>query len=658
MTKELYIDLETYSSVDLKTSGVYKYVESPDFEIVLLAYAFDDDEITVVDLMNGEEIPKEFIDALSNPSILKWAHNAAFERLSLKAIGLNTSIDQWRCSMIKAAYCGLPLSLDKLSSILGLGGHGKKATGKALIKWFCTPCRPTKKNDFQFRNLPSQDPKKWADFKIYLIYDVIAEREVVRKLSKYKVPEAEQKLYTLDQEINDRGILIDRDFVKNVIRINDKNTSVILSEIKKITGLENPNSPAQIKEWLSKATGKNVESIAKAEIEKLIDESGVGPVREVLELRQRSSKTSIKKYEAMLACILSTDRAHGLLQFYGAFRTGRWAGRLVQMQNLPQNHLSKIDMVRDHFSKFSYDTIALMYGTISENLSQLIRTAFIAPEGKTFAVADFSAIEARVTAWLAGEQWRLDVFKSHGKIYEASASMMFGVPIEEIDKGSDLRQKGKVAELALGYQGSLGALKKMGGEAMGLSDTEMTTIVSKWRNKSPRITKLWDILNRAAIASVKNRKAITVPMFKNIRFDCNGEVLTIQLPSGRELFYQEPRIVKNKWDQDSVAYRGLDANTKKWVYIPTYGGKLTENIVQAISRDLLANSLMNLEKEGFRTVFHVHDEAVCEVKKYTTEHFSRASLDRVCSIMKKLPDWAIGLPMDVDGYLTEFYKKD
>lgn len=665
MKNKLHIDIETYSSVDITTAGAYKYCESIDFEMLLVAYALNSGPIHIIDLAQGEKLPKSFIDMLQDPNIEKHAHNANFERTAFRATGYDIPVGQWHCSAVKSAYCGLPLSLAMVSDALKLEEKGKLSTGKALIRYFCVPCKPTKTNGHRHRNMPNHDLEKWEDFKNYCINDVEAEREIDRLLEGYEIPEFERSNYILDQKINDRGILIDLDFARNAFDVDTQHAAVLQNKLRHITGLENPNSPAQLKTWLESKMQQEIKSLAKSEIPRLIDEAESEVVRQVLKLRKKSSKTSTKKYVAMLNCACDDGRAHGLFQFYGANRTGRWAGRLVQLQNLPQNHLDDIEQAREVFASGNYDLVTMLYENVSDVLSQLIRTAFIAKPGHIFAVADFSAIEARVVAWLANETWRLDVFSTHGKIYEASASLMFGVPIENIHKGSELRTKGKIAELALGYQGSVGALKQMGGESMGLTESEMKDIVNKWRNKSPHIVKLWKHVEAAAMGAIKTRKKVFLPKFRNLEFFYDGKALTIKLPSGRKLFYQSPSMTVNRFGQPSIKYKGLDQKTKKWWWIESYGGKFVENIVQAIARDVLAYSMQNLDKEGFNIVMHVHDEAVCEIPDMDLGPYSevagkmnQATLEEMCRIMGEEVPWAPGLPLVADGYLTPFYKKD
>lgn len=671
MAKKLHIDIETYSSIDIRKAGAYRYCRSVDFEILLVAYAFDDSTIQIVDLARGEQLPKEFTDALLDPQITKYAHNAVFERQCFSQIGYDTPANVWHCTAIKSAYCGLPLSLEQVSAALRLEQLGKLSTGKALIKYFCVPCRPTKTNGQRYRNYPEHDPEKWEEFKLYCIHDVKAEREICRRLSRYTIPDFERANYILDQKINDRGVKLDLTMAKYATEIDARYTGILKARAKKLTGLENPNSPAQLKGWLSKAMQKEVTTLAKTELQSLIEQAGDGTVSEVLKLRQKLSKSSTKKYLAMLECACHDDRARGLFQFYGASRTGRWAGRLIQLQNLPQNHIELLELARDYVARGDYDGVTMLYDDISKLLSQLIRTALIAKEGHTFAVADFSAIEARVIAWFAGEEWRLDVFNSHGMIYEASASMMFGLPIEKCmkeDKGGlkGIRAKGKVAELALGYQGAVGALKTMGGERMGLSIKEMKAIVSKWRKANPKIKQLWSDVNEAAKRAIKTRKKI-VSKGGKLAYHYNGEVLRVRLPSGRCLFYYNPKLrvrnfkkideetgEVNTWTAEVISYRGMSQTTRQWTYIDTYGGKLVENIVQATARDLLAFAMRNLDKEGFAIAMHVHDEAACEIPLVGQEE----TLEKMCNVMSIAPEWAKGLPLAADGYLTPFYKKD
>lgn len=654
MGRILHIDIETYSSVDIKTSGAYKYCESIDFDILMCAYAFDGEPIKMVDLAKGEQYPKEFIDALLDPTVEKHAHNANFERNAFRAIGYDVPIEQWFCSAVKAGYCGLPLSLEMVSEALKLEDKGKLATGKALIRFFSVPIKPTKANGMRVRNFPEHDLEKWEEFKLYCINDVEAEREIGKRLEAYEIPDFERCNYILDQKINDRGILVDLQMAQNAKDIDDRSSDELYKKLVNLTGLDNPNSPAQLKSWLQEAMGEEITTLGKEALEAMMKRLEPGLVLDVLKLRKKASKASTKKYVAMLSCAGQGGRVRGLFQFYGANRTGRWAGRLVQLQNLPQNKLSDIELPRDLVINNDYDTMSMIFDDVSDTLSQLIRTTFIAGEGKTFCVADFSAIEARVLSWLANEKWRLDVFDTHGKIYEASASQMFNVPIEEVTKGSEYRAKGKNAELGLGYQGGVGALRRMGGEKMGLSEGEMMRIVKLWRKANPKIVKCWDEVGKAAVNCVKTGKTVVLTEFRNLKFDFDGKVLTITLPSGRKLFYQQAMIFTNNFGSEAVKYKGVDQITKKWWWVDSYGGKFVENIVQAIARDILADSMQRLDKAGFDIVMHVHDEVVAAVLASKSEE----KLEEMCSIMGQEIPWAPGLPNAADGYITYFYKKD
>lgn len=652
MKRDLYIDIETYSSIDLSSCGAYKYIESPDFEILIVGYAFNDEPVNVIDLVSGEELPQEFIDGLMDPETIKHAHNAVFERRSFMRVGYNVPIEQWRCTAVKAAYCSLPLSLADVSKRLDLE-EKKLDTGKALIKYFSCPCKPTKINGGRTRNYPWDAPEKWDMYKTYNDYDVRSEREIDKKLAIFNIPEAEQALYVLDQQINDNGILVDIEMAKHAIEIDAWYSQELTEKVKSITGLANPNSVAQLKTYLSQKIGKPVTSLLKADVPGLINECADKDAKFVLQARQRLAKSSVKKYTAMLNCACSDNRARGLFQFYGANRTGRWAGRLIQLQNLPQNHIDELDLARDLVATGRGEDIELIYDDVPSILSQLIRTAFIAPEGKIFAVADFSAIEARVLSWYADEEWRLEVFRTHGKIYEATASRMFGVPIEMVTKGSDLRQKGKIAELALGYGGSLGAMKRMGGERMGLSDAEMMSSVRKWRKANEGICDFWAEVEDCAIRAVRYQTRV-VSDAHGLVFEYEHEVLTILLPSGRKLFYREPRLKAGKMGSVVLCYKGVVQETKQWGEIDTYGGKLTENIVQATARDLLADVMLRLANKGYKIVMHVHDEMIAEVPEAEGKEY----LNRMCEAMAMEVPWAKGLPLRGDGYITKYYKKD
>jgi DNA polymerase bacteriophage-type len=654
---KLHIDLETYSSVDLRTSGAYKYAESVDFEILLLAFAFDDGPVRVIDFTQGQVMPFELVAALQDPSVEKHAHNAAFERICLRAYGLNIPAEQWHCSAIKASYCGLPMSLADVSKALQLEEQGKDLSGKALIRYFTMPIKASKANGGRLRNFPEHDLEKWEAFKAYCAQDVEAERQVGQRLAAYTIPQKERELYALDQKINDAGIEIDTYFAQRCIDIDQEHAANLAEELKELTGLENPNSPTQLKQWLSEATGQEVTTIAKAKVEELLAEAASVTVQRVLELRTEAAKTSTKKYVAMIECAMYDSRARGLLQFYGAGRTGRWAGRLIQVQNLPQNHLPDLEVAREAYRSGTYsEVVRSTKGSVPSDLSQLIRTAFVAKEHHTFAVADFSAIEARVIAWLAGEEWRLEVFRTHGKIYEASAAAMFNVPIEEVTKGSDLRAKGKVAELALGFGGGAGALRAMGGEAMGLSDLELQELVNRWRAKNPAVVSLWKRVEAAALRTLKTRVTTSLPTYhSSLSFEYDGQALRITLHSGRELVYWSPKLGVSRFGHDCILYRGPDPNTKQWGWIDTYGGKLVENIVQATARDLLADAMLRVDQQlKMPIVMHVHDELVAEVLETQGEE----ALELLCAEMSKPIDWALGLPLAADGYITPFYKKD
>lgn len=658
MTKNLFIDVETYSSVDIKESGAYKYIESPDFEILIIGYALDDGPVKIVDLAQGEEMPEEFEEALLDPDCVKVAHNAVFERLSFKRIGYNVPAEQWYCTSVKAAYCGLPLSLDGVSKALNLTDK-KLDTGKALIKYFSCPCKATRVNGMRTRNYPEHAPEKWEMYKGYNKYDVLAEREIFKRLEAYIIPDIERKMYALDQNINDRGILIDMELAESAIAVDNTYTSILTQHAQQLTGLENPNSPVQIRQWIEKTTGCVVMSLSKETMPDLLKEFADYPdVIELLNIRKKLSKTSIKKYYAMLNCAMKDHRVRGTFQFYGANRTGRWAGRLLQLQNLSKNHISHIEVPREMIRARDWESVEMMYDDVADILSQLVRTALIASPGKVFSVADFSAIEARVISWLANEKWRMDVFRGDGKIYEATGAKMFNVPISAITKGSVLRDKSKISELALGYEGSLGALKRMGGERMGLSDTEMMSLVRKWRSANPAIVDMWKEIDEASKEAVRYQRPVSCTC-RNIIFDCNGEFMTIQLPSGRKLFYYGPKFKDKKIGRSTMPtrvlyYQGVVQETKQWGEIDTYGGKLTENIVQAISRDLLGNSMLNLETNDYHPVCHIHDEVLCEVP----EENAQAYYGEMASIMGTPPEWASDLPLRADGYTTPFYLKD
>lgn len=652
--KRLYIDTETYSPEDLQTAGAYKYIDSPGFELLLISYAFDNGPVRVIDIASGENIPPELDQALTDPNVEKWAHNAVFERLVFKAIGRPIPIEQLYCSLVKAAYCSLPLSLGQLSEVLGLEELGKKATGKALIKYFCSPCKPTKANGMRSRNMPWDDPEKWSEFKVYSEYDIHSEREVVKQLDRFSFPESERIAYLTDQAINDRGVLMDLQMARNAIRFNDLFSESLFARMQELTGLQNPNSVAQLKSWLSER-GLEFPALGKPEItEYLGSGQRIDPVvEEVLRGRLMLAKSSVKKYTAMLNCAGFDDRAHGLFQFYGANRTGRWVSKLIQLQNLPQNHMQDLESARELVVRGDWEAMKLAYNNTPEVLSELIRTTFIAPQGMTFAVADFSAIEARVLSWIAQEKWRLEVFNTHGKIYEASASMMFGVPMEQIKKGSPLRQRGKTAELALGYEGSISAMENMDRDKQ-LTKPEMANIVRLWRRANPAIVNLWGEVEDAAIMTVRTKRPHKVSC---LCFEHDGVNLTIALPSGRKLFYRNPRVRPNRFGKVGLMYDGL-VQSVGWTDVETYGGKLVENIVQAVARDLLSEAMVRLTKAGYNIVMHVHDECICEVPEGQAD----AHLNRMNNIMAENPEWTkilpMGIPLKADGYVTKFYKKD
>ena len=658
MAKKLFIDVETYSSVDLKSSGVYKYIESPDFEILMVGYAIDDEPVKQIDLACGEEIPEEFEDALFDTECIKIAHNAVFERLCFKRIGYDIPAKQWYCTSVKAAYCGLPLSLDGVSKALNLTDK-KLDTGKVLIKYFSCPCKPTRVNGMRTRNYPSHAPEKWKMYKEYNRYDVLAEREIYHRLEAYIIPNIEREMYVLDQNINDRGILVDIELAESAIAVDNIYTNILTKKAQEITGLENPNSPIQIRNWIEKRTGNPVLSLSKESMSDLFKEFEDYPdVIDLLNIRKKLSKTSIKKYYAMINCAMSDSRVRGTFQFYGANRTGRWAGRLLQLQNLSKNHIDHIEVPRELIRARDWETVEMMYDDVADILSQLVRTALIAPPGKVFSVADFSAIEARVISWLANEKWRMDVFKGDGKIYEATGAKMFNVPISSITKGSVLRDKSKISELALGYEGSLGALKRMGGERMGLSDTEMMSLVRKWRMANPAIVDMWKEIDEASKEAVRYQRPVSCTC-RNIIFDCDSEFMTIQLPSGRKLFYYHPhfkdkKIGKSTMPTRVLCYEGVVQDTKQWGEIDTYGGKLTENIVQAISRDILGNSMIELERANYNPICHIHDECIIEVP----EDNAKIHYEEMARIMGTSPSWASDLPLRADGYVTPFYLKD
>jgi DNA polymerase len=664
----LAIDLETYSPVDIKKTGVYPYAEHPDFEILLFGYAWNDDPVRVVDLAQGEQIPDDVRRTLLHHDILKTAYNAQFERVCLsRYLKLSDGYflsptsgkgePSWSCTAVHALTLGLPGTLEQVAKVLNFPGDKQKmAEGKALINYFCKPCKPTKANGGRTRNLPHHAPEKWELFKQYCGQDVEVERSIRSFLSRFPVPKEEQRLYALDQRINDRGVRVDTSLVHHAIACDEQHKTRTLAEAVELTGLSNPNSGTQLKQWLFDEDCLNVTSLTKDSVPELLKQTESETVKRALELRQELAKTSVKKYQAMHMAICHDDRVRGLLQFYGANRTGRWAGRLVQVQNLPQNHLPDLDLARQLLRDGEYEMIEVLFGNVQNVLSQLIRTAFIPSAGHAFIVADFSAIEARVIAWLAGEKWRLEVFKTHGQIYEASASAMFKVPWSEfqtyIDQGKKhpLRQKGKIAELALGYQGSVGALITMGALKMGLIEEELPGLVAAWRKANPYIVQLWRNTEEAAVAAVRDKTSVN--LVKGIQFRYEGGMLFARVPSGRCLAYVRPKLEESgQFNKLSITYEGMDQTTKQWTRVPTYGGKLVENLVQAIARDCLAVSMLRLDEAGYKTVMHVHDEAVIDAP-------DAGATEKACQIMGQPIQWAPGLPLRADGFTTAYYKKD
>ena len=644
--KSISIDIETFSSVPLAKAGVYKYAESEDFEILLFGYSVDGGEVQVVNLASGEEIPDEILAALTDETVTKWAFNTMFERVCLsRHLGILLCPHSWRCSMIWAATLGLPLSLKEVGAVLRLDRQ-KMEEGKDLIQYFCVPCKASKSNGGRTRNLPADAPEKWELFKEYNKRDVETEMAIQARLKKFPVLESEWENYVIDQEINDRGIAVDAAFVLQAIRCDERSKAACLERAKKLTGLENPNSPLQLMDWLH-GKGLSVESLAKSEVTKML-KTATGNVREVLELRQQLSKTSVKKYMAMEAVTGADHRARGLFQFYGANRTGRFAGRLIQLQNLPQNHLTQLKEVRTLVKDGDFDLLDMLYDSTSDVLSQLIRTSFVPRPGCRFVVADYSAIEARVLAWLAGEQWVLDVFEKNGDIYCETASRMFHCTVEKHGENAELRQKGKQAVLSCGYGGSVGALIAMGAVESGMKEEELQPLVDLWRASNPHIVQFWWDVDRAVKTCVKRRVEVET---HGIRCAYKNGVLFIRLPSGRELAYAKPRIGANRFGGESVTYEGLGM-TKKWERIETFGGKLVENITQATARDLLVCAMKGLRDKGFHIVMHVHDEIVLEVP------YGVSSVEEICSIMAENPPWAKGLPLKADGYECEFYRKD
>ena len=643
----LSIDLETYSDQPLAKTGVYRYVESPDFEILLFAYSVDGGSVQQIDLACGEKIPSEILSALEDETVTKWAFNANFERICLsRFLGYPTGDylepDSWKCSMVWAAYMGLPLSLEGVGAVLGLEKQ-KLTEGKDLIKYFCQPCTPTKSNGQRTRNLPKHSPDKWLAFKRYNIRDVETEMSIQARLSKYPVPDSVWEEYHLDQEINDRGVGLDMELVRQAIQMDGRSRSELTQAMKELTSLDNPNSVQQMKQWLAD-NGVETDTLGKKAVAELL-KTAPQQLQKVLTLRQQLAKSSVKKYQAMETAVCADGRARGMFQFYGANRTGRWAGRIIQMQNLPQNHLDDLSEARGLVRAGGFDALEMLYEDVPDTLSQLIRTAFVPQENRKFIVADFSAIEARVIAWLAGEKWRQDVFAEGKDIYCASASQMFGVPVEKHGVNGHLRQKGKIAELALGYGGSVGALKAMGALEMGLSEDELPALVSAWRQANPKIVQFWWAVDRAVMDAVTRK---TTTKTHGIIFSARNGMLFITLPSGRSLAYVKPKIGENRFGGDCITYEGV-GGTKKWERIDSYGPKFVENIVQATSRDILCYAMKTLRCCSI--VMHIHDEVVIEADR-------RMSLQAVCDQMGRTPPWAKGLQLRADGYETDFYKKD
>lgn len=668
----LSIDLETYSEVSIGKAGSYRYILDPSFEILLFAYSLDGMPVEVIDVASGQIIPLWLKNALKNPLYIKHAYNAAFEWFALSKYLGWLPPDQWRDTMLHALYCGYPASLDAAGKAMGLPENKKKlTTGKALIRYFCVPCKPSNANGNRTRNLPKHDPDKWKLFKEYNGQDVVTEMEIDHRLSAFPVPAFVQKQWETDLQMNARGVAADMELVRGALVIGAIVKSRLMTEARQLSGLDNPNSIRQLAQWLTDATDSDAEitSVTKETVATMLKQPQPANVQRMLEIRQELGKTSTKKYDALETCIADDGRVRGLLQFYGANRTGRWAGRLVQVQNLPRTYTHPLPPARQLVKDRNIDGLRMMYGSINDTLSQLIRTAFVATPGNVLIDADFSAIEARVISWLAGQEWRLEVFRTHGKIYEASASQMFHVPIEKIKKGNPeyaLRQRGKVAELALGYQGGVSAMRRMdvGHNLDDLSDDEVKGIVDRWRETNSMIRDLWNIVDSAAITVITNGGAQTIRSETTdaiITLACELDVITgtrymtILLPSGRKLYYPSPEIGVNRWGSPSVSYMGQNQTTKRWERVETYGGKLVENIVQAIARDCLAIAIENLEAQGLHVVFHIHDEVVIDTPAWADED---TMLETVTKIMTKPIPWAQALPLNADGWVDKFFKKD
>lgn len=655
--EHLSIDIETKSSVDIGKAGLYRYAQSDDFEILLFAYRYGDESVQIVDLSQGEKIPDKIVEDLSNPEIVKHAYNAAFEWYCLNIAGYKTPLCQWKCTMIHGLYCGYTAGLDTTGKAIGLPQDKRKlATGKALIRYFCVPCKPTKNNGRRTWNLPKHAPEKWELFKEYCKQDVVTESAILKRLEAFPVPEEEEKLWRMDIRMNAFGVKVDTALISGALQINEHSTELLENEARMITGLQNPNSSVQLLDWIHN-NGAEMDNLQKATVMEKLSDDLPDDVRRALEIRQQLGKTSIKKYVAMDTAKGKDDRVRGLTQYYGANRTGRWAGRLVQMQNLPRNYIKTLDYARKLVKDRNYGGIKLLYGNVPDTLSQLIRTAFIPSEGNKFVVADFSAIEARVIAWLAGETWVNEVFATHGKIYEATASQMFHVPIEKIAKGNPeyaLRQKGKVATLALGYQGGANALIAMGALNMGLSEEELPDIVHRWRNANPRIRDLWYAVEEAALLVMQTAQPQAI---YNLIFNLESDIvygqnfLTVQLPSGRKIYYPRPFLKENQFGKLAIHYYTVGQQTRKWEVTSTYGGKMTENIVQAIARDCLAETLRRIDAKGLQVVFHVHDEVIIDAPVETT-------VDEICDLMAEPIPWAPGLILKGAGFESNYYMKD
>ncbi len=644
--QKISIDIETFSDIDLVKCGVYKYADSPAFEILLFAYSIDGGEIHIIDLASGDKLPEEIISAIKSDTVIKTAFNAQFERVCLsKHLGILLDPSSWYCTAVQAAELSLPASLADVGAALGLERQ-KMTEGKDLIKYFCVPCKPTKSNGGRTRNMPKDAPEKWTLFKKYCKRDVDVERQIAEKLKKYLLSKSEHDLYVLDQNINDRGVLVDLELARQAVKLNSIQTAVATEQAYTLTGLENPNSVAQLKAWLIE-NGVEIESLSKKAVAALADETD-GDIQEMLHLRLLMSKTSVKKYEAVMRSVCRDNRVRGMMRFCGASRTGRWSGNILQPQNLPQNHLPDLTLARDIVKDGDFEMLDMTFGNVPNVLSELIRTVLISKPNHRFIVADFSAIEARVLSWLAGEQWRLDTFRNGGDIYCASASQMFRVPVEKHGVNGHLRQKGKISELACGYGGSVGALKNMGAVEMGVPEDELQGLINDWRNANPHIVKLWTEVGNAAMKAIKEK---TIVSLGKLVFMYERGILFIRLPSGRRLSYIKPRIGTNRFGGDSITYMGVSAS-KKWERLETFGGKLVENIVQAIARDLLASAMMNVANAGYNIVFHVHDEIIAEAPD------GQGSVDEMCMLMSINPDWADGIPLSADGYECEYYRKD